>query len=138
MEFLIKGSNSRTVTVTEAGQLVVAPASYDDVVYKELAEPDTAYNLYTPENSCRFVLTGLIIKADKQVSSTTEATVEVYEASSIDSTTVDKELFKTVVLQYDLLTLIPLNILSSQGKWINAKTTDDDVHITVMGYYIQC
>ena len=32
--------------------------------------------------------------------------------------------------------LFPLNILVAPGKYVNAKTTDDDIHMTIMGYYI--
>ena len=34
------------------------------------------------------------------------------------------------------LAIVPLNILVNKGVWLNAKTGDDDVHMTIMGYYV--
>jgi len=50
--------------------------------------------------------------------------------------TVTKTLFSVSVLQYDQITIVPMNLLVSEGKFVNAKTTDDDVHLTLFGYYI--
>lgn len=129
------GTNNRT-RVTTIGQLVTAPYAYDQTQYVELAEADTAYNFYGPRNGEQFVITGFIAKADKQVSTTADADVVIYEATASDTTTVSKVLFQTVMVEGDLLAAIPLNIVVTTGVYVNAKTTDDDIHITIMGYYI--
>lgn len=122
--------------VTSNGQLITAPYAYDDVASVELAENDTAYNFFNPIDGKQFVITGVFAKADKQVSSTTEATLVLYESDEPESTTVDKTLFSVALLQYDQLGLLPLNLLVNKGKFVNAKTTDDDIHMTIFGYYI--
>jgi len=129
------GSNSRAC-VTSNGQLIVTPYAYDDVQFVELAEADTAYNFFEPRHGKQFVVTGLYAKADKQVSSTTEATFVLYEGDSSDTTTVDKTLFSAAVLQYDQISITPMNLLVNKGKFVNGKTTDDDVHVTLFGYYV--
>lgn len=134
---IVDGCGSdRRVKVTDRGQLVVSPIAYDDAKFNELAEPDTAYNFYSPKHNKVFVMTGIVAKADKQVSSTVDATVVVYEADAADATTVDKVLFQMAMVQGDIVSLLPLNILGNEGKFVNAKTTDDDVHMTIMGYYV--
>ena len=122
--------------VTSLGQLVVAPVSYDDTQYMELAEDDTAYNFYEPQPNKQFVVTGFVLKADKQVSGTVDADVILYEADEADTTDVTKVLFQAAMVQGDLITMTPLNILVNEGKFINGKTTDDDIHVTIMGYVI--
>ena len=122
--------------VTSLGQLVTSPVSYDQTIFKELAEPDTAYNFYRIVAGKQFVITGIIAKADKQVSSTVDAILVVYEAASDLDTTPSKVLFQTAVVQGDQLVLLPLNIVVNEGVYINAKTTDDDIYMTVMGYFI--
>lgn len=122
--------------VTEFGQLVVAPLAYDETVFNELAEPDTAYNFYKAKANKRFVITGIIAHADKQVGTIEGATFIVYEAETDDTTTVSKVLFQTQIAQQQTTTVLPLNIIVTEGQFVNAKTDDDDVHTTIMGYYI--
>ena len=122
--------------VTTNGQVVTAPYAYDDVSFMELAEANTAYNFFEPKDGKQFVITGMYAKADKQVSSTTEATVVLYEGDSSSTTTVDKTLFSAAVLQYDQISITPMNLLVTAGKFVNGKTTDDDVHVTLFGYYV--
>ncbi len=134
---IIDGGNSKSAAkVTPQGQLVTGSLSFDDVVFKELAEANTAYNFYPPKPGCFFVITGIIAKADKQVSTVTDADVIIYEAVSDSTTTVYKTLFQTAMVQDDYISILPLNIKVSGGKYINAKTTDDDIHMTITGYYV--
>ena len=111
---------------------------YEDnnVVFKELAVADTAYNFYVPVANKRFVITGITIKADRDVSNTVDAIVIIYEASSEDTLTVDKEIYQEAMIRGERATLLPLNIILNEGVWLNAKTSDDDIYMTIMGYYI--
>lgn len=122
--------------VSTIGQVVTGAYAYDDVVFNELAEDNTAYNFYGPKHNQQFVITGIFLKADRQVSPTTDATIVVYEADDDTTTTIDKTLFQVAMVQGDQLALSPLNILVGTGKFVNAKTTDDDIHMTITGYYI--
>ena len=130
-----RGTKSK-VTVTTIGQLVVSPFAYDDVVFNELAEPDVAYNFYTPRAGGQVVITAIFAVADKQVSANASATVIIYESSSLISTTVDKVLLQTAMVQDQIQLFTPLNILVNEGKFVNAKTDDDDIHMTITGYLI--
>jgi len=130
------GHNGIKAKVTKSGELVIAPLSYDETKFNELAETNTAYNFYLPVSEKQFVITSMLAYGDKQVSSNTNATVEVYEASDSDATTVDKCLVKFEIGQNQAIPFTPLRVLVNPGKWINAKTDDDDVHMTIMGYYI--
>ena len=134
---IVDGRGSKNFAkVTTIGQLITAPFAYDEVSHVELDVINTAYNFFTPKTSEQFVITSFYAKADKGVSSVTEADFIIYESLSASSTTVDKVLFQTAMLQYDQVTMTGINILVNEGRWINAKTTDDDVHVTIMGYYI--
>ena len=128
--------NGNPAKVTESGELVVAPLSFDETKFNELAEDDTAYNFYEPKPNKQFVITSMLAYGDKQVGSQTNATVEVYEAASSDSTTVLKCLIKFEIGQNQAIPFTPLRVLVKEGVWVNAKTDDDDIHMTVMGYYI--
>lgn len=122
--------------VTNSGELIVAQLHYNETSFNELAANDTAYNFYEPKPKKQFVLTGIVARADKQVSSTVDADVIVYEASDAGSVTIIKTLFQVSMIQGDFITPTNLNILVSTGVFINAKTTDDDIHMNILGYYI--
>jgi len=122
--------------VTKAGQLVVSSIAYDETEFIELAEDDTAYNFYKPLAGKQFVITGIRAKADRQVSNTVDATVIFYEASSAATTTVDKVLHEEALIRGEAVTLLPTNILVNEGKFINGKTSDDNIFVTIMGYFI--
>lgn len=124
------------VKVTSIGQIVISPYAYDESKFNELAAANTAYNFYTPKAGEQFVITGVFAVADKQVSSSVSADLVVYEATADDTTSVSKVLIQTAIVQDQIQAIMPLNILVSEGKYVNAKTTDDDVHMTIFGYYI--
>ena len=130
------GFGGKIAKVTSSGELVVAPLHYDETSFKELAEPNIGYNFYAPLPGKQFVITAILMKADKQVSNTDDATVVIYEADSTDSTTVDKTLIQFAMVRDDIIIPTPLRILVAEGKFINAKTDDDDIHMTITGYYI--
>lgn len=132
----IVGRNGRVAEVTSLGQLVVAAAAYDESVFKELAENNIAYNFYPPKTGKQFVITLIRAKADRDVSPTVDAVVVIYEADSATTTTVDKVLHQEAMVKAEDVTL-PVNLLVSAGKFVNAKTTDDDIHMTIMGYYVK-
>lgn len=127
--------NGLTAKITKSGELVVSPIAYDETVFKELAEDDTAYNFYAPKPGQQFVITSINMKADRDLSQTVDATVVIYEATSETETTVSKVLFQEAMVRGERTTL-NTHILVGAGFWVNAKTTDDDIHMTIMGYYI--
>ena len=102
----------------------------------ELAAINTAYNFYQPLPDKQFVVTSIFAYGDKEVASNTNATVEIYEASSTTETTVDKIIMQFEIGQNEFHPFTSLNLLVNEGKFINAKTTDDDVHMNILGYYV--
>lgn len=135
---IVDASGSSTgVTVTTSGELVVGPISYDQTKHVELAEPNTPYTFYPPLPGEQFVITGLTYSADAQVSPVDTALIEIYEASAPDTLVVDKELHVDEMVRGDRIPIFPLRVLVSVGKHVNAKTTDDDIHMTITGYYIK-
>jgi len=127
---------TRTVKVTQAGQLVVAPISYDESSFNTLDATATAYNFYVPKVGQQFIITAVLAFADKDVADNTDTIVTVYEATAPDTATESKVLFQFGMGKLTVLSLTPLNLLINEGVYINAKTGDDDIHMTIMGYYI--
>ncbi len=130
------GGSGRGACVTEFGELVTSPIQHNDTKFNELAETNTAYNFYEPKAGQRFVISGCYFRADRQVSSTVDAIVVIYEADDAETTTVDKTLIQFAVVRGDSVDASNLNILVNSGKFVSAKTTDDDIHMTITGYYV--
>lgn len=132
---IVDAASKRAADVTAAGELVVGPVACNIASAAELAIAATGYNLAAPLAGCEIILDGFIINADKGVSATNGADIELYEADSDSETTVAKQIVKVNVVKLDTLAVTGLNICVSSGKWINAKTDDNTVNVTIMYYY---
>ena len=131
------GQGARTpVTITRSGELVTAPLHYSETQFRELNLTGTAFSFFQPKSGQQFVITGFSFKANRSVSNTVDARVVLYEASSVDSIVEDLVLFEDAMVRGERTGYTNTNIIVSQGKWINATTTDASVFITVLGYYI--
>lgn len=136
VSFKLIGQSGHNVDVTPNGELIVSPIRPDSVVFKELGEPNTAYNFFPPIQGKGILLTGITAKADKQVSSTVDATVIIYAATSDTSTTPEVIIYQDVMVEGDRIQLTDLNLLIAEGYYINAKTTDDDIHMNIFCRYV--
>lgn len=132
----LTGVNGQLVGVNDSGELSVTPGPYDLAVFNELDQPNTAYNFYIPNGQLQFILTGFLAYGDKQVSSSTNATVVIYETSEVDSTTEDRVLIQFELGQNQSVPFPNVRILANRGVYINAKTDDDDIHMTIFGHYV--
>jgi len=130
-----RGTTSRA-KVTQHGQLVTAPLHYDDTKFLEMAAAATAYNFYEPKGHKQFVITGVVAFADKEVANNSDTDIVVYEADSASNATASKVLLQFGLGSLTSLAITPLNLLVNEGVYVNGKTSDDDVHMTIMGYYI--
>lgn len=96
---------------------------------------NTAYNFVGPKTGKIFVITGLTLYANQRVSNTADATVVVYEADSPTTTTSSSDIFNTNMVRGNRIVLNGLFLQVTEGKWVNLKTTDNDVYGTIIGYY---
>ena len=135
--YILDGNGRGTKgSVTSIGEIVVGVFSHDLTMFVKLEVDDTAYNFYVPRDGEQFVITGMRIKASRSVSNTVDAEIIIYEAEGPTDLTVIKILHEEAMIRGESATLNPMNILVAQGVFVNAKTTDPTVYITIMGYYI--
>lgn len=129
----VLGSNKRQVNVTKRGELIVGSIEYSEPFYVELGVNAQIYNVVPAIAGKRFVITGTFIGADRNV--TTDATVHIYEALSVDGTS-DRDLFISDITRGAFVPITGLNIITQSSRWINATTDDDDIDLTIAGYYV--
>ena len=122
------------VMVSSIGQLITAPYAYDEVEYIDLAADDTGYTFFKPILGFQFVLTGVDVTVSREVP--TQCVVDIYESVGEDSATIAKSIFEFDMLKNAHRGLVGLNVLISEGVFLNAKSDDTSVFTTLMGYYI--
>jgi len=128
-----RGTKQR-VMVTSLGQLVTAPISYDEVKTISLNVDDAGFTFYKPKAGEQFVVTAILLTADKNV--TTDCIVEIYESAAEDSNVVSGSVLSLEMLKNTGRDITGLNFVASEGVYINGKTDDNNVSVTIMGYYI--
>ena len=122
--------------ITDVGEVVCSPYAYSETSVNVMSATGTAYNFITPKSGYDIIITGLFLYADRNVSNTNEATIELYEATAVDEDTVDVAKITLNAIKQQSLQLNPLNLICNSGKWINAKTDDATINMTVFYYYI--
>jgi len=123
-----------SVKVTSIGQLVTSPYAYSEVTYLLLDTAAQGYTFFKPKSGEQFVLTGFGLTADSNV--VTSCVVDIYESAAQNSATIAKSIFHFEILKNGYRDSSGLNVLISEGVFLNAKTDDDDVYCTILGYYI--
>ena len=138
IDVVLKDATHNTkAKITKRGQTVIAPLAYSKFYSASAVVVDTAYNLVLPKPGKKFVITDIILAADKGVSGTNGAIVEVYEAEAPDTITVSTSIYTDEILKLDRVVLTGLNVLIvTEGRWINVKTNDNTVRASIAGYYI--
>ena len=131
------GKNNWGASVSRYGELKVAPYDYSTSYFQTFATAATAYNFVPPIQNQFFVITAIILQADKNVNATTGQVVDIYEAESATATTIDKSLIQIEMIKNDRVILTGLNIRTTEGKFLNGKTADDNVLATIAGYYVK-
>jgi hypothetical protein len=135
-DFHIVGGNGRRAHVSNYGEVRTGPYDYSTPSFKNLDVINTAYTFFAPKQNHFFVITSLYIQANKNVSAATATTVDIYEASQEDDTAISKSIYQFDMVRNDKISITPLNIQVSSGKFLNGKTGDDDILATISGYYI--
>jgi len=121
--------------VSPYGQLVVAPLDFSTAHAVVVDTINTAFNFVGPVMGKQFVVTDILIYADKGVG-VNDASVDLYEATGSDVTTVSKAILCTEMVKQTTLSMTGLNLIVTEGRWLNIKTNDNTIFATVMGYYV--
>lgn len=123
--------------VSHAGELVTIRGNYDTAYFASMTATATAYNLVEPKDQSTFVITALIINADKNVSATDGAVVVLLEGDSTTDTSGTKTLLTLNIGKNETSVITGILINTTRGKYLNVTTDDATVNITLLGYYLE-
>ena len=133
---IISDKNDNKAKVTRFGQLVVAPLAYSDPILIELDTTNTAFNFIEPRAGESIVITDIIASANKSVSNTTPANVQIYQSDEVDSLVIVNGIVAPQLVGSANVDYIGLNMLVPEGRWVNATTDDATVLVTIMFYRV--
>jgi len=119
--------------VTKNGELVVGTLEYSAPYYKRLDVDNQIYNVVPLKAGKRFITVGMLIAASRAVS--TDTSIHIYESTSSEGTT-SLDILKVDLNKGEHTYLNLINLVTSGAVWINATCDDDDVDLTIFGYYV--
>lgn len=129
------GANGTPIRVTPSGELIVAAFDRSTPTFQNMDVVDTAYNFVTPATGQQFIITTIIVSTNRNVGAN-GTTIDLYEATAVDSTSIVKSILQFDMAKNKELPMIGLDLKTTSGVWVNGKCDDDDVLMTVAGYFI--
>jgi hypothetical protein len=127
----------RTARVNRVGELATGRLHFDEAHVNAIAVADTAYNYALPVAGFNFIITTMLAFASKDVNDATATLIEIYTATSLTSTVVDTEILSFGMGKLTVLPLVPLNLLIPEGYWLNAKSSDAIINLSILGHYVK-
>ena len=133
----LKDSDSGDMArVTSRGQVVVSPLSYSQFYFAATASNDVPVNIVTPLTKRSFVIDAIVLSADRSISAS-GVIIDIYENSiGPTDTTITKQILQQEMIKQSTLTIPDLNLLITEGRWINIKSDDVIVRCNISGYYV--
>lgn len=122
--------------VTSRGELVTGHLSFSKAYNATASVINTGYNAIAPRAGNIFVITDILIYANKDIG-VNDASIVIYTANSPTSTTAIESLISAEIKANTARDLTGLNLLVPNGVWVNVKTDDNTVYFTIMGYYVE-
>jgi hypothetical protein len=136
---IIDPKTGKGVQVVGGNALAVNPPHPSLAFNATLGTDDTAVNIVPAKAGHVFCQTALLLTANQNVSNTTNATVTVYTADAENTAKASAltTLFEISIGRNDIRDITGILVEAEEGKWINGETTDDDVIVTILGYYLK-
>lgn len=131
------GKTDSSAEVNNYNQLVTGDISFSDFYSVLLDVDNQAYNLVKPKANQVFIIKNIILSANRNVG-VNGSNVQIYESSDGSATTtISKAIYTDDLVKQTRVFLTGLNLKVTKGSWVNAKCDDDDVRVTIGGYYIK-
>jgi hypothetical protein len=122
--------------VAHEGFLAVGPISFNTPRFLQLDSVNTAFNFIEPLPGYRPILDAILVNADRNVSGTTGAIVEVYESTDPESLVATKDVLRFDIVKQGFISATDLKLGISEGVWLNAKTDDATINLTLIYYFV--
>lgn len=127
----------RSAKIVNGGAVAVLPPEYNLIFSVKMDVAGQVYNLVPPKPNNYFIGNLLIMTANKNVG-VNDATISIYAASAADEAlgAGNIEFLSTEMVQKTQIVIPGMNVRTlDAGAYINCVTDDNDVYVTLFGYY---
>lgn len=122
--------------VSPENYLAVGPVKPSEAFSVTLDVDSTAYEIVSAKSNEYFIITDIILVGNKNINTTVDAVVTIYEANAADLTTNLKTLLSVPVPRSDNIIITGIHLKTSTAISVVGTTSDDDVLVNILGYYI--
>lgn len=129
------GHDGSRANVSSSGEVIIAPVAANESIHHSMSIINTAYSFAFPVVGKRMRLQNILIYGNKAIG-TNDASIVIYTANSATSTDIIETILELELPKYASRDLIGLNREIGEGLFLNAKTNDITVFLTMMGYYV--
>ena len=133
---LIDSTTGFTARIDKSGYLAVGPAMPSMAFNATLGVDDTPVQIVPAKGSKSFYVTSIILTGNKNISTTVDAVVDIYTSQTTASATIATSLLSIPIGRSAQTVITGILIETEAGYFINGKTSDDDVLVTILGYYV--
>ena len=134
---LVDPASGLTGKITKGNALAVGPPSPSKAYNATLGVDATPVEIVAGKSSQPFFITSIILTGNKNISGTVDAVVELFEATADDLTVSLNDILVIPVGKSAQTVITGIVLEVDGGRFIMAKTSDDDVLVTVLGYYVE-
>ena len=92
------------------------------------------YNFIKPKSGKIYIVTDVILNADRNVGNN-GTIIDIYSAENETDSVIGTQVFKFDLIKQGSLVLTGLNVKLAEGKFLNARCDDNNVLLTIAGYF---
>jgi hypothetical protein len=122
--------------IVTGNALAVGPPSPSDTFNATLDVDNVAVEVVPGLANQSFCVTGLLVTGNKSISTTVDAIVTIFQATADDLTVSVKDMLVVPIARSSQTLATGILLEVPAGRFLMAKTTDDDVLVTILGFYV--
>jgi len=133
--YIVDPKTGNKATVSEFGQLTISPVDYSTPVQEKLDVINTAFTMIEPVDGKLIIITDILLTANKSVG-VNDATVSIYTSTVKGDLVAAGNIIELEMQQKSSLPITGINTKIDAGLYVNAKTDDNDIFVTIMYYRV--
>jgi hypothetical protein len=127
----VSGTN---VKVSPRGELAVSALDFSTFYSASVTVNDTAVNVITPKAQKVFIITAIIVAADRSVAAA-GSVLSIYTADDSTTGAVIDVIYSDELSKQTRAVVSPINIIVPEGKFVNIVADDVIIRCNIAGYY---
>ncbi len=133
---LVDPSTGMTAKVGLDNALAVSPSQSSKTHNATLDVDATPVEIVAAKGGFIFCITGIILTGNKGISTSVDALVDIYTSTDSASATAVTTILSIPIARSSQTVITGVLLETEAGHFINGKTSDDDVLVTILGFYV--